>query len=190
MSSSRAGPPPVPDRGQVDDHGDVLVTAAGVAPHVLIDAGHGDTLEPGGVGDEHPLAAGQDRIVRGVPGHRQSLGDTGHAQVLTHDPFQRPPQAGPRQLAPPRRSLGGVLAPHVPTTGAPVAADRDLQRRWTPPQRLVRQPAHHAVTRRALTPAPPTPTIVINDPARQHRTPGLQALPGGLQAELVQAAER
>jgi len=27
---------------------------AGVAPHVLIDADHGDTLEPGGVGDERP----------------------------------------------------------------------------------------------------------------------------------------
>ena len=32
----RAGP--VTDRGEVDDHGDVLVAAPGVPPHVLVDA--------------------------------------------------------------------------------------------------------------------------------------------------------
>jgi hypothetical protein len=35
---------------------------------------------------------------------------------------------------------GGVLAPHMPTAGAPVAADRDLNARGAPPHRLVRQP--------------------------------------------------
>jgi hypothetical protein len=35
MSSSRAGA--LADTGQVDDHGDVVVAAAGVPPHVLVD---------------------------------------------------------------------------------------------------------------------------------------------------------
>jgi len=47
-----------PDRGEVDDDGDVLVAAAGVPPHVLIDPDHGDGLEPGGVVDEHAASFG------------------------------------------------------------------------------------------------------------------------------------
>ena len=42
----------VADRGEVDDHGDVLVAAAGVAPDVLIDAYHGDAVEPVRVVDQ------------------------------------------------------------------------------------------------------------------------------------------
>ena len=34
------GPGAVPDRGEVDDHGDVLVTAPGVPPGVLVDPDH------------------------------------------------------------------------------------------------------------------------------------------------------
>ena len=52
------------------------------------------------------------------------------------------------------------------------------------------QPAHHAVPRRTLTPTPATPTVLIDDPARQDRTAGLQTLPGDLQTELIEAAER
>jgi hypothetical protein len=36
----------VPDRRQVDDHGDVLIAAAGVAPAVLVDADHAHAVEP------------------------------------------------------------------------------------------------------------------------------------------------
>ena len=105
------------------------------------------TLTPsnrGGSLDQHPLALGQDRVVGGVPRHPETLGDPGHGQVLTHDALQRPPQPAPGQLRPRLGGLGGVLAPHVPAPGAPVAADRDLQRRRPPPQRLVRQPPDHA----------------------------------------------
>jgi len=55
------------DRGQVDDHGDVLVPAAGVAPDVLVDPDRGDAVEPARVVDQDPLALGQDRVVGGVP---------------------------------------------------------------------------------------------------------------------------
>ena len=43
-------PGPVADPGQVDDHGHVLVPAAGVPPDVLIDADRGDPGEPSPVG--------------------------------------------------------------------------------------------------------------------------------------------
>ena len=83
----------------------------------------------------------------------QALGDPGDTQVLTHDPFQRPPQATPRQLGPRLRGLAGVLAPHMTTADAAVAADRDQQHRGTPPERFVRQPARERIPRDALTPA-------------------------------------
>jgi len=54
----------------------------------------------------------------------------------------------------------------------------------------VRQPADHRVPRCALAPAPSTPPIRFDHPARQHRAIGLQALPDHDEAELVQARER
>ena len=39
-----------------------------------------------------PFAFGEVRVVGGVPGDPEALGDPGHGRVLTHDPFQRPPQ--------------------------------------------------------------------------------------------------
>jgi hypothetical protein len=83
----------VANRGEVDDHGDVLVAAAGVTPYVFIDADHGHAVEPGGVVDQDPLAFGQDSVVGGVPGDGESLGDPGDGEVLAHDAFQRPPQS-------------------------------------------------------------------------------------------------
>ena len=113
----------VTDRGQVDDHGHVLVAAAGVPPHVLIDADHLHAVEPGRVVDQDPPAFGQDRVVGGVPRHAQALGDPGHAQVLTHDPLQRPPQP-PATAWPAARPPGWCLgATHARTrctgSGAP-----------------------------------------------------------------------
>ena len=178
------------DRGEVDDHGDVFVAAAGVAPDVLVDADHGHPVEPAGVIDEDPLALGQHGVVGGVPRHRETFSDAGHAQVLAHDPFQRPPQSAARELRPRLGRLRGALAPHVPAPGAPVAADRDQQCRRSPAQRLVRQPPHHGVSRRSLAAAALAPLVRLNDPARQDRSVRLEALPDGLEAELVQAGER
>jgi hypothetical protein len=77
----------VPDRRQVDDHGDVRIAAAGVAPAVLVDADHAHTVEPVWVLDQHTPALGQHRVVRGVPRHAEALGDPSDGQVLTHDAF-------------------------------------------------------------------------------------------------------
>ena len=51
------------------------------------------------------------------------LGDPGHAQVLADNGFQRPPQRAPGQLGPRLGGPAGVLAPHMPASGAAVAAD-------------------------------------------------------------------
>jgi len=54
----------------------------------------------------------------------------------------------------------------------------------------VRQPSGHAVTGDALASAAPAPLVRIDDPAGQHRTVRFQPLSHGLQAELLQPAER
>lgn len=100
--------------------------------------------------------------------------------------LQRPRRRPARQLRPRRSRSGGVLAPHVPASGAPVAAHRDLQHRRTPPERLMRRPPDDPVTRRALAPALPAPSVGLKHPTRQDRTTWLKTLPNHLQAERVQ----
>ena len=177
--------------GEVDDHGDELVAAPGVPPCVLVDADHLDAVEPARITDQHALALSQDRVVGGVPRHRERFGDAGDGQVLADDAFQRPPQAPARQPRPRLGRPAGVLAPHAPAAGAPVAADRDQQCRRPPAQRFVRQPTGHRVPRRTLCSAAPAPPVqlVRIDPAGQHRPVGLPTLTNDLQAEFVQAAE-
>ena len=85
----------VADRGEVDDHGDVLVAAAGVPPGVFIDAYDVYPVEPAGIVDQDPVTFGQHRVVGGVPRHPETLGDPSHGQVLDHDSLQRPPQPTP-----------------------------------------------------------------------------------------------
>jgi hypothetical protein len=189
MSSSRAAGP-VANGGEVDDDGDVLVTTPGVSPHVLIDPYDGHAVEAMFVVDHDALAFGQDGVVGGVPGDPEPFGDPGDGQVLAHDPFQRPPQPTPRELGPRLRGQGGVLAPHTPAAGAPVAAHGHFQHRGSPAQRLVGQSPHHAVTRGSLAAAAAAPPIGLHNPAGQDRPVGLEALPDNLEAELVESAER
>jgi hypothetical protein len=190
MSSSRAGP--VPSRMGVRSMitRDVLVAASGVAPHVLVDADGLHTVEPAGIIDQDPLALGQDRVVGGTPRHPETFGDPGDGQVLTHDALQRPPQTAPRHLRPGLGGQTGVLAPHMPASGAPVAAHGDFQRRGTPAQRLVRQPPNHGVPRGSLAAAAAAPAVKLNHPAGQDRTIGLEPLPSDFQTELLKPAER
>ena len=193
MSSSLAEPVWFSHRGQVDDDGDEGVPAPGVPPGVLVDPD-----------DAHPSnrCGSSIRTRRPRPGPRrwrcsttpEGPSDAGDAQVLADDALQRPAQSTARQLRPRLGGPAGVLAPHVPAAGAPVAADRDQQRRRAPPERLVRQPTDDAVPRAALASAATTPPVgVINrvcDPARQHRTVRLQMLSHHDETELVQTAER
>ena len=188
MSSSRAGP--VADHGQIDDHGDVLVPTPRVPPEMLINPNRGAPPEPGRVVDQDPLAPREDRVVGGVPGDPEPLGDPRDGQVLTDDPLQRPPQPAPGELRPRLGRPSHVLAPHVPAPGAPVATDRHLQRGRAPAERLVSQAPHDGVTHSALAAAPATPLVGIDHPVRQHRPVGLKSLAGDLEAELIETAER
>ena len=74
--------------------------------------------------------------------------------------------------------LAAVLAPHMSTTGTPVAAHGQQQRRRPPPEGLVSQLAGHGIAYLALLAATSTPSILVDDPARQHRLIGSQALAG------------
>jgi hypothetical protein len=170
QQACRAGA--VADAGQVDDHRDVLVALAGVTPHVLIDTEHGYAVEATRVLHQDPFAVGEDRVVRGVPRHRERFGDPGDGEVLHHDRLQRPPQRLPRQLRPGFGDLAGVLSPHMPTAGAAITAQPDQQPRGSPPERLVRQPTQHGVTRDAFTAAAPAPAVRFDDPAGQERRSG------------------
>ena len=67
---------------------------------MLIDADDLHVVEAVRIVDQDPAALGQDGVVGGVPGDPQSVGDPSDGQVLTHDPFQRPPQATARELRP------------------------------------------------------------------------------------------
>ena len=64
--------------------------------------------------------------------------------------------------------LTHVLAPHVSTLWAPVAAHAHMQDRGTPPVRYVRQAPHHRVTANALAPAASTLPVLTSNTARQH----------------------
>lgn len=78
--------------GEVDDHGHVLLAAPGVAPDVFVNANDTDAVEAVLVLDQDPPAFVEDRVVRGVPGHVEPLGDPGHREVLDHERLQCPPQ--------------------------------------------------------------------------------------------------
>ena len=117
-----------PGWGEVDDHGDVLVAPVGVTPDVLVDADHPYPLESGWLIDQPLAAFGDDRAVRGVPRHPESVRDTTapHDQVRHAD--RRPPSRG-RQggkggvehvevflMVSVRTSILGDLDPPPPTT--------------------------------------------------------------------------
>jgi hypothetical protein len=54
----------------------------------------------------------------------------------------------------------------------------------------VGQPPDHGVARRSFAAAAAAPLIRLDDPAGDHSTVGFESLPDGLQAELVESAER
>ena len=148
-----------------------------MAPDVLIDANDLHALEPRGVVDQQPIAFGQDRVVGGVPRDPESLGDTGDGEVCDHDPFQRPPQPGARELRAWLRRGAGVLAPHVSAVGTAVAAHYNFQHGRSPAQWLVGQPPDHGVTSSAFAAAPSAPLIWFHHAAREDRTIRFKSLP-------------
>jgi hypothetical protein len=107
MSSSREGPLRS-NGGEVDDHGDVLVAAAGVAPHVFVDANDLHAVQALGVIDEESSALGEDGCVGGLPRHPKRLSDPSDREMLNDDALQRPAQAAPGDL--PRGSAARLVS--------------------------------------------------------------------------------
>ena len=162
---------------------------------MLIDADHPDPVEASRVVEQDALPLSEHGGVGGAPRHREGLGETRDGEVLADQPDQRPPQRGAGQLRPRLRGAAGVLAPHMPAASAPVAADRQQQRRRPPAHRLVRQATGDGVPRATLAAAAPAPAVrlldrVVGDPAGQHRPIRLEVLADHHQTQLVEAAER
>jgi aminoglycoside phosphotransferase (APT) family kinase protein len=155
-----------------DLHGQALVAAAGTQHRISIRA----------------------RLRRLVSAHHHGCRSAGVCAFsltsrITQRDSQRPPQPAARQLRSRFGRLGGVLTPHVTAADAPVATDPDLPVR-PPPGRLGSQPPDHAVTRCTFATAAAAPLVRFDDPAGDHSAVRFEALPNGLQAELVEPAER
>ena len=116
-----AGPVANADRGEVDDHGDVLVPAAGVTPHVLIRPDH--IVESAGFVGQQPVSFGQEGIVGGVSGNTMPSSDAVHGQVVVHERFRRPSQRARGQARARLRRARQVLAPDMSAAGADSGAD-------------------------------------------------------------------
>ena len=58
------------------------------------------------------------------------------------------------------------------------------------PERLMRERPRHSVPRDPFSTTLATPRVIVDDTALQHRPIGLEMLPDGFEAELVEAAER
>lgn len=127
--------------------------------------------------------------VGGVPRDPETLGDTGDGEVCDHDPFQRPPQPGARELRAWLRRGAGVLAPHVSAVGTAVAAHYNFQPGRSPAQRLVGQPPDHGVTSSAFAAAPSAPLIWFHHAAREDRTIRFKSWSGHAQTEAVESSE-
>ena len=129
-------------------------------------------------------------VLAALPGHSQSLGDARHRQMVDHHARQRPAHRAARELRARIGRLAHVLAPHVSTRLAPVAANAHMQDRGTPPAGLMRQAPDHRVTRLALAPAASTPPVLTSNTARQHCMVCLNVLTRHLQPQAIQARER
>ena len=125
-----------------------------------------------------------------LPGHTEGLGDARHRQMVDHQARQRPAHRRTRELRARVGRLPHVLAPHVSTRLAAVAAHTHMQDRGTPPAGYVRQAPDHRVTRNALAPAASTPPILTSNPARQHCMVWPNALARHFQPQAIKARER
>lgn len=148
-----------------------------------------DPVEAVRVIDQHTPALGQNGTVRGIPRHPQALGNPGHRQMLTDDPFQRPAQPAAGKLRPRLGSLRDILPPHITAPGAAVTAEPHQQYRGPPTEGFMTQSAGHRVPRDTLAPALTAPIIRIGDTASQDGTIRADILTRHLQAEPVKPAE-
>ena len=136
----------------------------------------------------HPF--GQDSSVGDIPGHAQGLGDARHRHMMNDHARQCPASCRTRELDTRIDCLTHVMAPHVSTRLAAVAAHAHMQDRGTPPAGLMHQAPDHRVTRNTLAPAASTPPALTSNTARQHCLVCLNAPTRHFQPQAIQARER
>ena len=129
-------------------------------------------------------------MLAALPGHAESLGDARHRQVVDNQARLRPVHRCVRELGAWLGCLAHVVAPHVSTFWAPVAAHAHMHNRGAPPAGLMRQASDHRATTNALAPAASTPPALTSNTARQHCMVCLNALARHLQPQAIQARER
>ena len=129
-------------------------------------------------------------VLAALPGHAQGLSDARHRHMMNDHARQFPAHRRTRELGTRIGRLAHVLAPHVSTRLAPVAAHTHVHNRGTPPAGLMSQAPDHRVTRNALAPAASAPPILTSNTARQHSMVWLNALTRHLQPQAIQARER
>ena len=76
---------------------------------MLVDPDHPHAVEPGRVVDQDPAALGEDRVVSGVPGDPEPLGDPGDREVLAHDGLPAPTAGRGETASPAARRPGWCL---------------------------------------------------------------------------------
>ena len=154
------------------------------------EGGAAEVFEAAGSVDQTTPALGEDRTVRGMPGHPKTGRGAGHGEMVDHDRRKRPVEPATRDLRAGRCGRRGVLPPRLPALRAPVAAHPDEECRGPVPERLMREPTHHGVSRDAFRAALPAPRIVLDDATLDHRPIRLEMLTYSLEAEFVEATER
>ena len=136
-----------------------LSPPASVAPHVLVDTDHRHVVESIRIVDQQPLSFGQDRGVRGMPGHRELVSDDCDGVVIDDEGTQCPIESGSRDLCSGWCRGRSVLAPHVAAFDALVATQADMQCRWPVAEGLVCQSTHDGVADVAVAATSSAPFI-------------------------------
>ena len=180
----------VPVRGEIDDHRDIPLALACVAPDMLIDADRSDAIEPVRVIDQTPLALGENRRVRRRPRHPEPCGDAGDGQMV-QDQARQPQASPPREIFARSGAAFDVSCrqrrPHPVHLYRRTRINSIVGRC---PIWFVREAPRHRVSGYALAAALAAPAVRFEYPALQHSALGRQVLPYRLEAELIEAAEQ
>ncbi len=126
-------------------------------------------------------------VLAALPGHAQGLGDARHRHMMNDHACQCSAHRCTRELGARIGRLAHVLAPHVSTLWAPVAAHAHMHDRGTPPAGLVSQAPNHRAPTDPLAPAASTPPILTSNTACQHCMVCLNALTRHPQPQAIQA---
>lgn len=156
---------------------------------MLIDTNDRHTVETIRIIDQQPVSFGQNRGVRGMPGHSEFRSNHGHGVVINDERTQCPIESGPGDLCPGWCRSRGVLAPHVAAFDALVAMQADMKCRWPVSEGFMCQPAQNGVADVAVAATPAAPVIGGIRPAFQDGIVGGDVLADAGEVQGVESGE-